>query len=444
MLQNIFLLRLSMSGIKNIEKQVTLDFYKKTIDKAFNIDDYRVKAIYGENGSGKTGIVYGAYILKKLMLDSNYLGDNTNQRFLSEVINKTTEKLYIECEFYSTILPFNNVYRYMVSLSKEDTGRYVISSESLLTRKSTYATSKFIEVYSVKAGEIQFNDNCIDNDLQDELRSSTVNLLDNKTFLSFLFKYNTAKKNRESEFRGHVVNCWLFSLMLITSFDKADQPEIDFYIRESFKMVWQEIDHKTGNVKTGKVYPKIDSFVGNKRLVKKEDYPDYEKDISRLLRFLQLFKSDLQGIRIEKVEQRDYYECSLILDYGTYSISMDYESTGIVKLIRLYDLMSLAMDGKIVFIDEMDSNINDVYLCKLVEFFTLYGEGQLCFTTHNTSPMTVLRNSKNAIDFLSCDNQIIPWKKTGNFSPESLYRHGMIERLPFNIEPEDFLGILGE
>ena len=183
MLQNIFLLRLSMSGIKNIEKQVTLDFYKKTIDKAFNIDDYRVKAIYGENGSGKTGIVYGAYILKKLMLDSNYLGDNTNQRFLSEVINKTTEKLYIECEFYSTILPFNNVYRYMVSLSKEDTGRYVISSESLLTRKSTYATSKFIEVYSVKAGEIQFNDNCIDNDLQDELRSSTVNLLDNKTFL---------------------------------------------------------------------------------------------------------------------------------------------------------------------------------------------------------------------------------------------------------------------
>jgi AAA15 family ATPase/GTPase len=123
---------------------------------------------------------------------------------------------------------------------------------------------------------------------------------------------------------------------------------------------------------------------------------------------------------------------------------MDYESTGIVKLIQLFDLFSLAMNGMIVFIDEIDSNINDVYFCKLVEFFTLYGKGQLCFTTHNTSPMSVLKSKKNSIDFLSSDNMLIPWKKNGNFAPENLYRHGMIERLPFNIEPEDFLGILGD
>ena len=102
------------------------------------------------------------------------------------------------------------------------------------------------------------------------------------------------------------------------------------------------------------------------------------------------------------------------------------------------------MDGKIVFIDEMDSNINDIYLCKLVEFFVQYGEGQLCFTTHNTSPMAILKECKNSIDFLSSDNRIISWKRNGNFSPEKLYRNGMIEYLPFNIEAEDFIGILGD
>ena len=102
------------------------------------------------------------------------------------------------------------------------------------------------------------------------------------------------------------------------------------------------------------------------------------------------------------------------------------------------------MEGKIVFIDEMYSNINDVYLCKIIEFFVRYGEGQLCFTTHNTSPMSVLRKQKYSIDFLSANNKIIQWKTNGNFSPENLYRNGMIEYLPFNIEAEDFIGILGD
>ena len=106
--------------------------------------------------------------------------------------------------------------------------------------------------------------------------------------------------------------------------------------------------------------------------------------------------------------------------------------------------MNKAVSGGIVFIDEMDSNINDVYLTKLIEFFMEYGEGQLCFTTHNTSPMASLKKNKKAIDFLSSDNRIVEWKTNGNFTPDSLYKQGMIEYLPFNIEPEDFIGVLGE
>ena len=49
MKQGIHLLRFTVSGIKNIEHEVNLDVYKRTIDRNFVPDRSRVKAIYGEN-----------------------------------------------------------------------------------------------------------------------------------------------------------------------------------------------------------------------------------------------------------------------------------------------------------------------------------------------------------------------------------------------------------
>ena len=60
----MYLLRLEIVGIKNIEKPIEISFYKKTIKDDFNPEHYRVKAIYGENGSGKTtlmNVISGIY-----------------------------------------------------------------------------------------------------------------------------------------------------------------------------------------------------------------------------------------------------------------------------------------------------------------------------------------------------------------------------------------------
>lgn len=85
--------------------------------------------------------------------------------------------------------------------------------------------------------------------------------------------------------------------------------------------------------------------------------------------------------------------------------------------------------------------MHDVYLCALLEYLMEYGEGQLCFTTHNVGPMDILKHHRKSIDFLSENHKIYPWVKSGSYSPANLYRNGMIEGSPFNIDSIDFIGV---
>ena len=87
----IYLLRLKVQGIKNIAEPVEINFYKKTITNNFNADKYKIKAIYGENGSGKTAIITAVKILKNIIINKSYLTDTHNQKLLFEIVNKKKE-----------------------------------------------------------------------------------------------------------------------------------------------------------------------------------------------------------------------------------------------------------------------------------------------------------------------------------------------------------------
>ena len=74
----------------------------------------------------------------------------------------------------------------------------------------------------------------------------------------------------------------------------------------------------------------------------------------------------------------------------------------------------------------------------------IYGKGQLCFTSHNTDIMNVLKDNKMSIDFLTREQKIVPWISNGNRSPVSSYKNGLIEGIPFNIYPTDYVGMFGD
>ena len=147
------------------------------------------------------------------------------------------------------------------------------------------------------------------------------------------------------------------------------------------------------------------------------------------------------GGRNETTEARDFYLCSKTMNYGTYTISFDFESSGIKRLLSIYSYLNDASKGKIVFIDEIDANISGVYLQKLVEFLTQYGNGQLCFTAHSLDPMYVLNEFSKSIYFLNDNSEILSWTKNANYKPYILYPEGMIKGITFPIESFDFVKV---
>jgi hypothetical protein len=163
-MENVFyLLNMSISGIKSIKKKIRLDFYKKTVDKDFDPDKYRIKAIYGENGSGKSAVVTAVKIFQDLVINDNYLSESKTQAFLDEIINKSAKRFHFECEFLVNVNMSKIIYSYSIDIGKNDNKVYEIQSEELKMKNGNYANNNYKKIYESKNGELVFI-NCSENE----------------------------------------------------------------------------------------------------------------------------------------------------------------------------------------------------------------------------------------------------------------------------------------
>lgn len=433
----VYLLNVRMSGIKSIKNEIRLDFYKKTVDKNFDPDKFRVKAIYGENGSGKTAIITGIKIFQDLMLSNQYLNESKNQRFLDEIINKETSRFTFGCEYITGEEESYIVYDYNFELEKNNKGDYVIKHESLNLKNGNYPNNNYVNVFECDNGEL-ININCNET-VKNIIEKKTFNLLNKNPFMSLYIVDYTSVIEKDKEFSYNIA-VMLFLIALINVYiNEEDKHDIYFLrktIRESHEKSSEYINDINEILDTISVYSGFDD-----NSISKSEYDKYKESVKQLTKFIQIFKRELKSIDIDAKDDGDNYRCELIFNYGNYKVNKEFESTGIKKLVRLYSAFKAANNYGIAFVDEMDSNINDIYLCKLIEYFMYYGKGQLCFTMHNVDPMSLLKQNKNSIDFLSSDNKIVSWVSKGHASPENYYKNGMIENSPFNIDATDFIGI---
>lgn len=444
-MKDVFLVNYTVQGVKTLEKKITLSFYKKTIERKPNTQNYNIKAIYGMNGSGKSAIIASVDILRNLLISPGYLNNPFVQKNLEELVSKKTGKIDISANFIADMGNDVRLYRYSVVISKNSNGVYFIECESLLSRNATSKSEKMDILYKVEEGKLDIGVG-IESTLKDISIEKTLNLLENSAFCGlFMEKVFLQLVNKKSEvvssmFVRNMVALYVFGKKIHVYIDQSDDHR-DYFLRNS--MLSNEDSFEVDSLM--KHYVQMDreslnTISVSRNVVSRNAYDRFQKDIKKLCDFIRIFKTDLCGIEIEKKEDADNYICNLLMMYESYKVDAEFESTGVKKLIKLYTYLREMVQGGIVFVDEFDSNLHDVYLCALLEYLMEYGKGQLCFTTHNVGPMDVLKQNKKSIDFLSVDHEIHPWITNGNYSPSKLYRAGMITGSPFNVDSIDFIG----
>lgn len=434
-----YITNVCVNGIKNIDQEVQFDFYKKTLPKQFTLDNSNIKAIYGENGAGKSAIIHAIDIYKKIQFQKDYLSDSNVKQSLSSLMNKSLQRLTIAITFI--VIDEVKIYaQYQHTLEiQQENDEYFIDKEifaQLLSHK--VQGSSRIELLRIERGVL------IQKKLEitEDLRQNTTNLLKHHSFISLYI--HQRKDHFETTYGSEIdlmCNCLIFMAVSIHVYlNESDHHNRigDYVIKQMLGDVEETYHRPFKKRDDSNVFHIMDS---NADVIGKEDKASYLENIADLARFIRIFKPELQDIEVEMKENKDTYVCEKYFKYKDYRIHVEFESTGLKKLVTLFEAFQYFVNGESVFIDELDANIHDVYFIRLLEYFTYYAKGQLCFTTHNLGPMEVLKKQKFAIDFLSCDHKVTPWKKRGNYSVVNLYREGMIENSPFNIEPFDFAGV---
>ena len=449
-MKGLYLINYSVKGIKSLDETVSLSFYKKTITKPIDFRNYNIKGIYGINGSGKSAIITSVKIFRNLIVDRDYLNNPIVQRQLRELINRKTSQMEFTADFLVTEGKVPVLFHYEVTIKKEKGDRLIVERESLSSKAASSRSDVMEQSFEVQNGRIT-SIIAKDQEAIDHLIDRTNNLLKAATVSSLLLDWVADMSNEKKRLFAEpifedLLELYSFGLSIFVYLDQPDD-HADYVIEGAMygdnenedEELLKELLKGLSVLKS----PRRNEIAIKKRRVLKENIGEYEKRIERLYSFISIFKRDLKNIVIDKTEDKDQYICDLVMEYEDCRFSAEFESTGIKKLIKLYEFFDEMVAGQIVFIDELDSNLHDVYLCALLEYLMEYGQGQLCFTTHNIGPMDVLKRNKKSIDFLSVNHRIYPWVKNGNYSPANLYKNGMIEGSPFNIDSTGFIGVFG-
>ena len=410
-MEKVFLLNMKINGIKCIENDYEFDFYKDTITN-FNSKNYRVKGIFGSNSSGKTAIIKAIEILRSLVLENLNLR-NIIVEPMDELINKVTEKISVELDFYyegdfeNKIKKF--IFSHNIEITKTD-DKIKILKEKIEIKNLKKEIKKYILIESGIIKDFKLNIP------KNKLQNLSLNLLNYTSILKIIID-NTEIFGKNNDISILEKLHYIYKSKLKTNIHNEDKYDL-FFIDRNY-------NH---------------SFL--KKTFNKEKFIE---NLNKKINFMRVFNPKIKNIEPIFREEKFHYIVNYNFCYDDYKIDLEFESMGIKKLFKFFDLFNFVYNGGILFLDEVDLNIHTVYLEKLIKFIGDLGNGELIFTAHNIELMETLKNYKNSIFFITDNRKIVRWTKRGNASPKLQYKLGGIKDIYHgNIEYYDFEGIIGD
>ena len=437
------IIKVEVFGMKGIEKPIVFQFLNDTIDFVKVQEESSLKAIYGLNGSGKSSFITAIDIYKKICSQGSYLVQESTIKTLDKLINKKTKRFGIKIYFLETVDRL--VYCHELIVNNE-TSKPFIEREKISRIMGKTITSKVVDIIELENGRLTVFTKEDTLSEVDKFLYESMNRLNGYTSVVSLF-YDVNFVNSLSPVLGSnftVTDVFRHPIFLAILFIWTST--ISLFVFKGRDDLHEEMDSVTYEIFARHFQGKMSEnpIVCGDRIIPKNLIEAYERQVLKMTRFIRLFKPELQRIEVERKEDVNYFRCHLTLIYDGYSVDYDYESTGLKNMMSIFSCLDAAASGSIAFIDEMDANMNEVYLSKLCEFFTNHSKGQLCFTTHNTGPMEILKKKKHGIDFINNNQENVPWIRNGNYSPSKMYKEGFVPGIPFNVEDFDFADVFSD
>ena len=447
----------TICGIKNIENEIRIDFLNSTLKKDGKIDltNKKIKGIYGANGAGKSAIISAFDLYKNICSIPNYLEQPQVVTELNEIINKKIKKAEITVVFASSSdEKVNKIFKHKISIFHGEIVPYQLEEEICEAKDKNKANGEYKEIIKVKDGSIITSIQYYD--LKKEIIELEKNKLINSSICSNIpsiinsfSKFLSVEKTKNDQYLiskefMEIMNLYAAIFAFIT-ISLNLHIYLDIKDRHQYKNPYFDIQKKLKEKKVSddilSLIPNNDEkyyFTSTNDIVPKKEIKKYEESYKKIRDFIKIIKPSLKNIIIDYTDyDKDNYKCRKIFVYDDYKIDMEYESTGIKKMVELYTYIKEAFDGGIVFIDEIDANISGVFLDKLMECFNENGKGQLCFSSHNYYSMNKLKNFIT-LTTIGESGIVVDISKNGNYNPANLFYNGDIMDSPFNIESYDF------
>ena len=279
-----YLLEFRLKGIKNIEKEIAINFYKQDIRK-FNRDNYNVKGIFGRNGIGKTAIIKGIEILRNIVLDNDYL--ILKNSLLNEMINKKLKKCHLSTEFLVVDEEKRkHIFEHSIDLKLEN-GKIIITKE--IINKKKLDRKEISRTLIIENGEINKSKSNYFKKL-DGIEKLSMNLLDRKSIVKLLV--NDIVKGRKNRLESEKFE-FIYLYVLYSKINVFTHLEDSHY-----KMVSVNFENQNW---LDKIYIDYINQEGKKRnilLKTKEEINFLKKSLKRKEKFLKLFNPEIEKIFI--------------------------------------------------------------------------------------------------------------------------------------------------
>lgn len=430
------LLQLKINGIKNIENEIVINFINTTVEKGVN-NISNVKGIFGYNGAGKTAIITAVDIYKNTATDINYLNQNEVREELSKLVNYKSKQMSVSVLYHVHEGMF---LKHLIVLSyKELLDCYYIKEEAISILSDRSINGKYDNLILKKDGAIVEIDDRLASSLTNGLRGADLDFCSIVAYASRKIFDNNDEPNETEEYSAAK------KLLLQLYFEASNMYVflIQSDNRKGYKISKEKINQMLDTLEIDKkIYlENLTDIYSDEEVVPLRLIQNYREENAKLERFIKYFKPELKSIELLEREDKKLVHVRRIFKYQEYNVEYEFESSGVKQLVRLFGYLSKCAYGGIVFIDEIDTNLNSAYFSALISFFAEYGKGQLVFTTHNLEVMNSLKSKSKSILVLGVDNNVDVWVGKGNRSPIKDYLNGNLPNSPMNIEDFDFINI---